>query len=44
MIWFGQSQAESWLTENGWIPPVRHQRWQEMGRELAQRDNGGQLR
>lgn len=35
MLWFGQSQAPSWLTEVGWIPPAGQDTWQELGRMLA---------
>lgn len=36
MLWFGQSQAPSWLTEAGWSPPAGHDAWQELGRILAE--------
>lgn len=35
MLWFGQSQASSWLTEVGWTPPEGRTAWQDLGRELA---------
>lgn len=35
MLWFGQSQAPSWLTEAGWSPPAGHDAWRELGRQLA---------
>lgn len=35
MLWFGQSQAPSWLTEAGWSPPAGHDAWEELGRMLA---------
>jgi len=35
MLWFGQSQAASWLTEAGWSPPAGHDAWGELGRQLA---------
>lgn len=27
MVWFGQRQAVSWLTEQGWVPPVSEKGW-----------------
>lgn len=30
MIWFGQGQATSWLTEQGWTPPVGLAGWREL--------------
>jgi nucleoside-diphosphate-sugar epimerase len=36
MLWFGQSQAPSWLTEAGWSPPAGHDAWRELGRLLAE--------
>ena len=35
MLWFGQSQAPSWLTESGWSPPAGWDAWKELGRMLA---------
>lgn len=35
MLWFGQPQAASWLTEAGWSPPAGHDAWRELGRLLA---------
>ena len=35
MLWFGQSQAPSWLTHAGWSPPAGRDAWQELGRLLA---------
>jgi nucleoside-diphosphate-sugar epimerase len=35
MLWFGQSQAPSWLTEAGWYPPAGHEAWRELGRLLV---------
>jgi nucleoside-diphosphate-sugar epimerase len=35
MLWFGQSQGPSWLTEAGWTPPAGHDAWRELGRLLA---------
>ncbi|NMM30636.1 MAG: NAD(P)-dependent oxidoreductase [Cellulomonas sp.] len=37
MLWFGQSQALSWLTETGWSPPAGHDMWRELGLQLASR-------
>lgn len=34
MLWFGQSQAPSWLTAAGWRPTVGRERWREIGFEL----------
>lgn len=35
MLWFGQSQATSWLSEAGWEPPLGHDAWLALGRRLA---------
>ena len=35
MLWFGQSQTPSWLTEAGWSPPAGHEAWRELGLQLA---------
>lgn len=34
MLWFGQSQATSWFTESGWLPPIGHEGWRQLGKEL----------
>jgi nucleoside-diphosphate-sugar epimerase len=39
MLWFGQSQAPSWLTDAGWKPPVGQEAWRELGRLLAERSS-----
>ena len=36
MLWLGQGQAPSWLTEAGWTPPVGHDGWAALGRQLAE--------
>ena len=36
MLWFGQSQAPSWLTQAGWSPVAGHEAWRELGRTLAE--------
>jgi nucleoside-diphosphate-sugar epimerase len=41
MLWFGQSQAPSWLTDAGWKPPADQDAWKELGRLLAERSSGG---
>jgi nucleoside-diphosphate-sugar epimerase len=40
MLWFGQSQAASWLTVAGWEPPAGQDAWKELGRLLAERSSG----
>lgn len=35
MLWFGQRQAASWLTEAGWSPPFGRQGWDDLGRHLS---------
>ena len=40
MLWFGQSQAPSWLTDAGWSPPAGQDAWKELGRLLADRSSG----
>jgi nucleoside-diphosphate-sugar epimerase len=37
MLWFGQSQAHSWLTDAGWSPSAGLDEWKELGRLLAER-------
>lgn len=34
LLWLGQRQADSWLTEAGWSPEVGREGWQELGREV----------
>ena len=34
MLWFGQQQAQSWLTSVGWTPPHGRDAWRELGREI----------
>lgn len=34
MLWFGQRQAESWLTSAGWAPPHGRDAWRELGESL----------
>ncbi len=31
MLWFGQDQAESWLTSAGWTPPLGREAWRQLG-------------
>lgn len=35
MLWFGQAQAASWLTEAGWTPPAGPGAWARIGAELV---------
>jgi dTDP-4-dehydrorhamnose reductase len=35
MLWFGQAQACSWLTEAGWSPPQGEGAWAELGHEIS---------
>lgn len=35
MVWFGQGQAESWLTQQGWQPPVGLEGWVELRERLV---------
>lgn len=35
LLWFGQCQASSWLTEAGWKPPSGTDAWQDLGRQLT---------
>jgi nucleoside-diphosphate-sugar epimerase len=37
LLWFGQGQAESWLTTQGWTPPVGREGWQTLGAQLSRR-------
>lgn len=34
MLWFGQIQADSWLTSAGWTPPAGLDAWQGLGDRL----------
>lgn len=34
MLWFGQAQAESWLTGEGWVPPLGRDAWEDLGRRI----------
>ncbi|SER73200.1 Nucleoside-diphosphate-sugar epimerase [Pedococcus cremeus] len=34
MLWFGQSQARSWLTDAGWQPAAGLLEWEALGRQL----------
>lgn len=34
VLLFGQGQAESWLKENGWHPPLGPESWQQLGTVL----------
>lgn len=35
MVWFGQGQAPSWLTSDGWRPSTGEELWRELGRDAA---------
>lgn len=35
MLWFGQAQAESWLTRAGWETSGTAQEWRKLGADLA---------
>ncbi len=37
MLWFGQRQAESWLSTVGWLPPSGRTAWAELGRTIRAR-------
>lgn len=34
VMWFGQNQAPSWLSQAGWRPVVGHEGWRELGAAL----------
>ena len=36
LLWFGQKQAPSWLTGDGWKPVCGTDEWRRMGRTLAE--------
>ncbi|MGO4340871.1 NAD-dependent epimerase/dehydratase family protein [Pedococcus sp. 2YAF34] len=36
MLWFGQPQARSWLTEAGWQPAAGVPEWEALGRQLTE--------
>jgi nucleoside-diphosphate-sugar epimerase len=35
VLWFGQAQSRSWLTEAGWVPPAGPEAWRQLGEALA---------
>lgn len=35
MLWFGQRQSSSWLSDAGWIAELQREAWRELGRTLA---------
>lgn len=35
MLWIGQEQSRSWLTDAGWTAPEDRQAWRKLGRRLA---------
>lgn len=37
MLWFGQGQADSWLTSAGWSPPHGRDVWRELGNAVRSR-------
>lgn len=37
VLWFGQEQAPSWLTEAGWEPVARRESWRRLGEMLTPR-------
>lgn len=39
MLWFGQRQAESWLTQAGWVLPVGRDGWERLGQSLREERN-----
>lgn len=34
MLWFGQRQGQSWLSEMGWTPPVSGGGWEQLGQTI----------
>lgn len=34
MMWHGQAQAPSWLTDQGWSPPAGRDEWRELARNV----------
>lgn len=45
MMWFGQQQDESWLTQAGWRPPVSRDEWTTMIEHMNRRSlpSGGEI-
>ena len=39
MLWFGQDQDTSWLTEAGWEPPISRSGWAQIGSVLRSGSN-----
>ncbi|WP_426565245.1 NAD-dependent epimerase/dehydratase family protein [Angustibacter sp. McL0619] len=40
MLWAGQRQAPSWLTQDGWTPPLGSTAWRELGLACRARQSG----
>jgi uncharacterized protein YbjT (DUF2867 family) len=38
LLWFGQRQAVSWLTRQGWSPPVGADGWRSLAEQLRRKD------
>lgn len=38
LLWLGQEQADSWLTDAGWHAPVGHDGWRALGAQLRMND------
>lgn len=41
MMWHGQAQAPSWLTEQGWSPPAGMDEWRELSRNTRTKQAKG---
>ena len=36
VLWFGQRQETSWLTRQGWTPPIGTEGWRRLAEEVGQ--------
>jgi hypothetical protein len=39
MLWLGQDQGMSWLTQAGWKPPISRSGWEQIGSILRSESN-----
>jgi nucleoside-diphosphate-sugar epimerase len=44
VLWFGQQQAPSWLTTQGWAPPAGREGWAELAERVAADPGGADVR
>lgn len=44
LLWMGQAQGSSWLTEQGWRPPLSSRCWSELGSATRQHSGSSSSR